>query len=1294
MPNNSVPPAEHSTSGFRASAPLPTFIDPSVLDDQGEPSTATLTEMIAVQKGLIDSLKKCSGEQCAELVSHTRTLAMLTRELARRAPTVVNTGVRDALDRANAMADIFPNEVVRSHRGDTVGPAVTALKTAFVKGLRPFHVEMLRPQYQFNLALVDTLKQILGQQSGTLRADLQAWVRMRLEPIASPSTWRVQTHRKRASAMAIKLVKTTYLSSMRFVLEDLLEGQRLWNEAAIRVAVMLASWQTPTATEQYRLLEELGGLCEPLGREGLSAAVKTSSPIWHEVLRKQVAFNNEVFRILSSLSGVNPRRRDDYQAWCERTEPKDIANARIEVDKLRHQPLISVVVPTYETPAEVLRATLQSVLGQIYKHWELCIADDGSRSSHVAEVLAEFSRKDPRIRVVRLAHQSGIAGATNAALELARGDFVAFLDHDDVLAPHALAEMAMRLDAEPQLDLLYSDEDRLERGRRQSPFFKPDWSPDLLRATNYICHLLVVRRSLLESVGGIRLGFDGSQDYDLVLRLAEKTNRIAHVPKVLYHWRVSETSTAVNPAAKPKASNAGVRALQEHLQRCNERAVVEDPIPTTYRVRYEVRGNPRVSIVVPFKDKPALLDQLVRSLLKHESYSNFELILVSNNSVEPETFALLDRLTDPRIKKLTWDHPFNYPAVNNFGARHAKGELLLFLNNDIEIPAAGWLEELISHAQRPEIGAVGPKLLYPNGTIQHGGVVLGPGGFATHTFVNLPNEPKWTPFGHHEWVRNYLAVTSAAVMMRREVFEKLEGFDEKFILCGSDVDICLRMIKQGLRVVYTPHAPLIHHESATRKNDAIPENDYWRSFVSYRPYLAKGDPYYNPNLSLQIADGSLRETTSTGEDLAVQTLSRELPGSRANIASPGRAEHLKHILGHVTTLDYTSAQVRKARVQWPTQTAALRQSQKLKDITWFVPYFNHPYGGVHTILRFGSLLQKLHGVNSRFVIYDAPHATERELEARVGTLFPTPSGTFMVLKSRDDVAELPPCDLAIGTLWTSIYFLNHYQKAGGRAYFIQDYEPLFYPAGTFYALAEQTYRFGLYGIFNTQGLHDYVTSNYPMQGVAFEPAVDQNVFHARRPEKQRPARVFFYARPSTHRNAFELGVLALRKLKEEFGAGVEIVTAGEHWSPEAYGLGGIITNLGVLPYEKTADLYRECDVGLCFMFSKHPSYLPLEMMACGVTVVTNNNPANLWLLEHDVNCLLADPTVSCVHEQLSKAVRDPQLRARIGATAAERMTRTTWEEQVSRVYAALTGAEVSKETATPAVTPATAARAS
>ncbi|MEN9799829.1 MAG: hypothetical protein RL653_3526 [Pseudomonadota bacterium] len=358
------------------------------------------------------------------------------------------------------------------------------------------------------------------------------------------------------------------------------------------------------------------------------------------------------------------------------------------------------------------------------------------------------------------------------------------------------------------------------------------------------------------------------------------------------------------------------------------------------------------------------------------------------------------------------------------------------------------------------------------------------------------------------------------------------------------------------------------------------------------------------------------------------------------------------------------------------RTAAGRFTQgPLRHVTWFIPAFSHPFGGVHTLLRFGHLLRQRHGVRSLFVAYTRTDETARELAARAATVFPEPPGEFHVLRDWDAVDQLPPTDLAVATLWTSAYLVPRHPHARSLAYFVQDDESLFYAAGTYALLAEHTYRLGLYGIFNTRGLHDAITARHPMRGCWFEPTVDWDVFHPpERPRTQgRPLRVIFYGRPTTNRNAFELGLAALRRLKARHGDGVEILSAGEAWNPADHGVRGVVRNLGVLSYARTGALYRGCDVGLCFMFSRHPSYLPLEWMASGVGLVTNDNPDNRWLLEHGRNCLLAQPTVEHVEAALSRLVTDAGLRQALAAEGVQRLQRTSWEAEVDRVHAALTG---------------------
>ncbi len=1255
---------------------MPTLLD---ADQSREARAADLAELIAFQRRVVERLEPCDGPGCEELIAQQRILHHLSSELRSLTPDA-QAVPQTPLEAARRVADIFQFAVPPSHRTG-VGAAVTTAKRAFVEGLKPFHIEALRPQRAFNEAVLEVVDRLVTRGQAQARGAMDGWVKARLEPLADPAQWRpAGGHRRNVAGAAARLAKGSYLGVMGAPLRGLLEGQRRWNGAIVEALARVASGREVNEEEGRALVARLSKLVDPLAREDLPAPVKVTGPLWREVLRRQTTFNREVVLAIANLVGSHmpdegPRTTVDYTRWYEAREPREIARAAEAYAALpaEKRPLISIITPVWETPEPILRACVESVLAQQYREWEWVLADDGSKSPAVQRVLREYAARDARLKVVRLEQNGGIARATNAALAEARGEYVALLDHDDTLAPHALTKMALCIAEDESADVLYSDEDRLDtEGRRCAPFFKPGWSPDLLRSVNYLCHFTLVRRALMQAVGGLREGFEGSQDYDLFLRLSEKTQHIAHVPGILYHWRASPISLSQDERKLQAASDAGVRALKEHLARLGEDAEVDAPAPTSYRVRYRVEGEPLVSIIVPFKDKPELLEQLLGTLLPLTRYQNYELLLVSNNSTREETFRLLESLSDPRIRKLEWNHPFNYPAINNWAAGHAKGELLLFLNNDISIVDPDWLHELVGHALRPEVGMVGPKLLFPDGTIQHAGVVIGIQGSAAHPFWRFPDAKVWTPFGHADWTRNYLAVTSACVMMRRQVFEELKGYDERFLVCGSDVDLGLRSTRRELRVVYTPHTKLIHHESASRRLDAIPENDFWMSFAAYRDVLREGDPFYNPNLTLLGTNCDLRTDDRSPEALGVRLLVADLPSSRQPLER-ARVANQRHLIDHLAAVDHSAEEAEASRREEPQRLARLRQRGKLESVSWFIPSFTQPYGGLHTVFRFADVLRRRHGVKSRFVVSSGPQATAAELEARVATLYPELPGTFEIVRDARDIAALSPSDLAVATVWSSAYQLLRYRGAGARAYLVQDFEPQFYAAGTEYGLAEQSYRLGYFGIFNTPGLHDFITQSYGMPGAWFEPSVDHDVFHAEGRSntpigRSRPARVFFYGRPTHDRNAFELGIAVLRALKRELGSKVEIISAGAQWRPEEYGLGGVITNAGVLSYEETGSLYRSCDAGLAFMFTKHPSYLPLEMMACGVTVVTNLNPANTWLFRHEENCLLAEPTVTCVLDQLRRAVTDAELNRRIGAAAAQRMLATTWEAQIDAIY--------------------------
>lgn len=548
---------------------------------------------------------------------------------------------------------------------------------------------------------------------------------------------------------------------------------------------------------------------------------------------------------------------DPYQQWLTQhaLTPERIRQLREEVQALVYQPKISIVMPVYNTEETWLRQAIESVRKQIYPKWELCICDDGSTVRHVSKVIAEYSRQDERIRVLRSPQNRGISAASNGALSLATGEFVGFLDHDDELTMDALCEVVKLFNEQPDLDFIYTDEDKLTvDGRRVEPFFKPDWSPDLLLSMNYITHFAVVRRSVVQAIGGFTEGLDGSQDHDLFLRISEKTQRIGHVAKPLYSWRKIPGSAASDIQAKPYAHVAGRHALQEHLNRRGIAGEVVDGLtPFRYRVRYQIAGQPLVSIIIPIRDRVELLKRCLESIEEKTTYRHFEIIIVDNQSEEPETLAYLARLPHTVIPL---PGPFNYSRLNNVGAAHTRGEFLLFLNNDIEIISGEWLEALLEHAQRKEVGAVGAKLLYPNRTIQHAGVVLGHGGVAGHAFWYLP-EDFTGYFDFPQIIRNCSAVTAACMMMRKSVFVEVEGFDEKIRVAFNDIDLCLRVREKGYVIIYTPYAVLYHLESATRKSlHPVADEEYVRR--RWGRVIDAGDPYYSPHLSLKRFDFSLR----------------------------------------------------------------------------------------------------------------------------------------------------------------------------------------------------------------------------------------------------------------------------------------------------------------------------------------------------------------------------------------------------------------------------------------------------
>lgn len=556
----------------------------------------------------------------------------------------------------------------------------------------------------------------------------------------------------------------------------------------------------------------------------------------------------------------------DYQEWYlnHRASEKELERQRKE--KFEKTPLVSILVPVYNTPEKFLRDMIGSAQEQTYANWELCIANANPSNQEVAALLREKCAEDVRIKVTDVPENEGIAQNTNAALKIAEGEYIGFLDHDDLLAPDALYEVVKAVNGRDGVDMLYTDEDKISSDSEEyfTPHFKPDFNVDLLRSNNYFCHFVVAAKDLILQVGAFRAEFNGAQDYDLVLRCAEKAKNIVHIPRILYHWRVHKASTADNPLSKMYAYDAGKRAIEEHLERCGEKGEVSHTKDLGfYRVKYSLKDKPLVSILIPNKDQADTLAACINSIKQKTEYPNYEIIVIENNSEEETTFSYYKEIEGENVKVVYWDGEFNYSAINNFGVRHASGEYLLFLNNDIEVIRGDWLGEMLANCQRKEVGIVGAKLYYPDDTVQHAGIVVGIGGIAGNMFVGLKRG--YTGYMHKAVIQQDLsAVTAACMMIKREVFQQVEGFEEKLKVAFNDVDLCLKVRKAGYLVVYDPYVELYHYESKSRGAEDTKEKI--RRFQSeiefmrcrWNDILKNGDPMYNVNLSLKKWDYSLK----------------------------------------------------------------------------------------------------------------------------------------------------------------------------------------------------------------------------------------------------------------------------------------------------------------------------------------------------------------------------------------------------------------------------------------------------
>lgn len=874
-------------------------------------------------------------------------------------------------------------------------------------------------------------------------------------------------------------------------------------------------------------------------------------------------------------------------------------------------PRFSIIMPVYNVEIKWLERAIQTVVEQTYTNWQLCIVDDCSTDNQVRLYLDTIS--DNRIKIDYLKENRGISGATNRGAELADGDYLVLMDNDDELDLRALELFEEKI-RKTNADILYSDQDIIDyNGNYKEPLYKPDWSPELILSQMYIGHLLGFKKELFFKVGGFRSEYNGSQDYDLFLRISEIAESVEHVPEILYHWRAIPSSTAMNPDSKPYAQYAGQAAVQEHLNRTlgeGKARVEETDVFFVYDVRYQIDVEPMVSVIIPTKDHVDLLETAVESIEEYTEYSNYEIIILDNNSEKCETFEYFQKITQEydNIKVYPAEFSFNWSKLNNYGISKARGDVFIFLNNDIKVISKNWMQRLVEKSIQKDIGVVGGLLLYEDGTIQHAGVVAGMCGWAEHVFKGMKPVPYGSPFVSSMVTRNVTAVTGACMAISRKTIERIGQFDDKFIICGSDIEICIRAIKYGLRNIYDPHVKLYHLESKTR-DSFIPEIDFKLSAKMYETYLKNGDPYYNKNLDYYSV---------------CPTVLAEKKRLKARTAMEVVKEDYWH-------LDIPKETV-NTHIDEINPYTFRKSGRKKKRINILLPSINpeHVFGGISTALKFYEQLADELQYDRRIILIDAipseeailqyqdryefvPGDVDSDAECQIVSYSDREGRTLFVSEN----------DYFMFTGWWTAHCAQEayeiLEKEEGISphpfiNLIQDFEPGFYPWSTRYLLADATYKnkYPQIAVFNTRLLQDYfhINSYHFYKEFAFEPVLNEklklyldNMGNHFTKKKQ----ILIYGRPGTERNAFKLIIAALKKwVWQQYD--IEqwaVLSAGEQHDDIYLGNGKYMHSVGKLTLEEYAQVLGETYAGISLMASPHPSYPPLEMSVFGVKVITN-----------------------------------------------------------------------------------------
>lgn len=893
---------------------------------------------------------------------------------------------------------------------------------------------------------------------------------------------------------------------------------------------------------------------------------------------------------------------------------------RMELPPVTEDILFSVVIPLYNTEEKYLRELIEALQGQVYSRWELCLVDASDRNrDRVREACGEYVQGDSRIRYLPLPENKGISQNTDYGIRQAEGDYIVLCDHDDILLPKALYMIADAVHSS-RAPVYYSDEDHLDqRGRHTMPLYKPDWSRDLLYSQMYTCHIFCFSREIYDRVGGFDSTMDGAQDYDLMLRFSEITEDIRHIPFVLYSWRLCETSTAGNADAKPYAHAAGLKALNRHLKRRygDGAGAVETEYPFVYQTRFQQQEPmARVSVIMPMKDKWELTQQCIQSIREKSTYPDYEILVLDNRSEEPETIEWFGRITEEfdRVRVIKADFEFNWSKLNNYGMKYATGDVYIFMNNDMLAISPDWMEILVENALRSDIGVVGPLLLYEDGTVQHAGIIVGMGGWADHVYKANELSHTGTPFVSPLVSRNVTAVTGACMAVSKKNMAVIGEFDEQFIICGSDVELCIRAYAKGFNNLYTPYARLYHLESKSR-DSYIPEIDFKMSYNCYTPFRENGDPYYNINL-----DKNRVVPKESREKMDYSKIKNHL---RQNRLTAGAYERLRAAVKNAGT-SYDIAEVQ------PVNPRRLDSYQK-KRLNLLVPSLNieHVFGGIATALQFYKQLGEALQYDLRILLTDAELKQDAMVDMAGFTVVSHERDATSVAKQIISYANryhqtvpVAENDIFMATGWWTAYTIlpvirwqmEEYGREHPLLYFIQDYEPGFYAWSSRYLMADSTYRSDVpvISVFNSGLLYEFFQKNgyHFYKEHYFEPVLNEKLKEELLASKDKYARkkqILLYGRPGTQRNAFELILASLNEWAASYPAAKEwtVLSAGEEFEDIALGNGQKIHALGKVSLEEYAKIMLESKVGISLMVSPHPSYPPLEMSSFGMKVITN-----------------------------------------------------------------------------------------